>query len=117
MARNCDRQTVGRTGARYGTHSLGRTNASSDLRVRHGLADRDLLQGLPNPLLEGGATHIERQVKSQSGRFDKADDARHQGFVVAIATNQASLGKAVLKISDEFVRVVAEQDGRDALLA
>jgi hypothetical protein len=34
-------------------------------------------------------------------RLDKGDDARHQGFIVAVGPDQTSLGKAVLTCASE----------------
>ncbi len=60
MTWNGDRQVIGRASARHGPDRLGRADTASDLGVGYGPADRDFLQGSPNPLLESRATYIER---------------------------------------------------------
>src|SRR4051812_11257823 len=84
MAGDRHREIVCGTGAGDGPNRLGRADPAGDLSVGNGVTDRDLLERLPNPLLERGATHIERQIETEIRRLDKADDARHQGFVVAV---------------------------------
>jgi len=82
-----------------GPDRLGRADPAGDLGIGNGLTDRDLLKRLPNPLLERGATHIERQIETEIRCLDKADDTRHQGFILAVGPDQTSLGEAVLKIA------------------
>src|SRR6185437_5970403 len=94
-----------------------RADALGDLAVAHRLADRDLSKGLPDALLERRAAQVERQVETDGGRLDEADDLGDQRLEHRIAADEAGLRKAVLKRAGQRIRVVAEQDGADAALA
>ena len=85
MTGNSDREIVRRAGARDGAHSLWRSDASGHLGVGNGLTGRDLLERLPDALLEGRAAHVERKIQAGSRRLNKADNPRDQSLIVAIA--------------------------------
>jgi hypothetical protein len=70
-------KVIGGASACHSADRFGRTNAAGDLCIRDGLARRNLLQGSPDPLLKGGAANVERQVKTNAGRFYEAHDPRH----------------------------------------
>src|SRR5712692_8450277 len=117
VTRDGDGELVGRAGAGDGPGCLRRADPASDLRVGHGLARGDFLKGLPHPLLEGGTANVERQIEAETRRLDEPDDAGYEGLIVAVGPDQLRLGKAILKLADQFVGVAAEKDGRDTFLA
>ena len=78
---------------------------------------RDLAQRLPDALLEGGAAHVERQVEAERRRLDEAHDLGDQLLEIGIAADQLRAREAVLEIAHKRVRIVAQQDGADALVA
>jgi hypothetical protein len=60
-------KVIGGASACHGADRFGRTDAAGDLRIRNGLARRNLLQGPPDPLLKGGPANVERQAKTDAG--------------------------------------------------
>ena len=117
MAGNGDGEIVRRARAGDGAHRLRRSDAPRDLGVGDRLADRNLLQRLPDTLLEGGAADVERKIQADPRRLNEADDPRDESLIVAIGANETRFRKAILKIADELVGIVSEQDRGDALLA
>src|SRR5207245_5327117 len=97
-------------------HGLRRADARGDLRIRRRGAGGDLAQRLPHALLERGAAHVQRQVEAERGRLDEADHLRDQPLEVAVTADQPRLGKSVLELTRQRVRIVAEQDRADAAL-
>ena len=53
-------------------HRLWGSDTARDLGIGNGLADQNLPQRPPHPLLEGGAAHIKRKVQADSGFSTKA---------------------------------------------
>ena len=117
MAGNSDSQIVSGAGARDGAHRLRRSDAPGELGVGNRLAGRDLLERLPYALLEGCAADVDGKIEAPSRRFNQADNLRDQGLIIAIRANEMRFRKAVLKIADQLVRIVSEQDRGDALPA
>jgi hypothetical protein len=60
--------------------------------------------------LESGAADIERQIEPEARRFDKTHDPGHHGFVDFIASDQAGVGKPILKIAHQRFGIVAEEN-------
>src|SRR5690349_3154186 len=63
MARDDYRDAVGRTGSRHGTDLFLVAELLGDLRIRNGLAKRDLSEQLPNLHLERRRLNVDRQVE------------------------------------------------------
>ena len=112
MAGNGDGEIVRRARAGDRAHRLRRPDAPRDFGVGHGLADGNLLQRLPHPLLEGGAADVERKIQADPRRLDEADDPRDQSLIVAVGANETRLREAILEIADELLGIVSEQDRR-----
>src|SRR5262249_42797246 len=100
----------------YRPYRFRGSDAPSDLRIGHLLADRNGLERLPYASLEGRAANVQGKMHADAGCLDETDDPRDQGLVVAIGTDQMRLLKAVLEVADELVRIVSEQDRSDAVL-
>lgn len=58
----------------------------------------DLLQHLPDPLLKGCPSNIERQAQPMLRLFDKPDDHRHHPFERGIPADQMRPRETSLKI-------------------
>lgn len=114
VAGDGDCQGVGRAGTGDRADCGGQADLSGDLRVTRCCARRDFLKSLPNLLLEGGASDVEREVDLTLWRFDQADDLGHELVIGSVRPDELSLRKALLEIGCEFVRIVAERDGADA---
>jgi hypothetical protein len=56
VARDGDRQLIGRAGTRDRTHRFGRTDPPRDFAICNCGADGNLLKSLPHPLLESGTS-------------------------------------------------------------
>jgi 4-hydroxy-tetrahydrodipicolinate reductase len=117
MAWNGNRDRVRCAGVRYGAHRFRRTDAPGDLRIARRRAGRNLAQRLPDTLLEDSAAHVEGEIETDPGRLNDTDNACDQSLIVAIAANETRLREAILKIADELVWVVAQQDRGNTLLA
>ncbi|AMP69484.1 hypothetical protein UW163_08375 [Ralstonia solanacearum] len=68
MARDRDRQHVGRAGAGHGAYRAGPADAFGDFGVRDGRAGRDVAQRPPDRALERCAAHVERIVEAERRR-------------------------------------------------
>ena len=117
VTRYGDREVVRGAGTGNRTYGSGRTNSLRDFCVGNCLADRDLLERLPHPPLEGSAADVKRQIETEPRGFDQADNARHKGFVVPVGSDQAGFGKTILQITHQLIRVVAKKNGGYSLLA
>src|SRR5262249_39306588 len=84
VAGNSHRYCVGAAGLGHGAHSPGLADTASDLGIARCLADRDLAQHLPDALLEGRATHVERQVEADPRRLYEADHPGNELLEFAI---------------------------------
>ena len=116
MAGNGDGNIVRGAGTGDRAYRLRGADTPRDLGIGNGLADGNLLQRPPHPLLEGGAADVERKVQADTGRLDEADDPRDQSLIVAIGANEAGVRETILKIADELVGIVSQQDRGDTLL-
>src|SRR6516162_5985423 len=114
MARNGDSKIVCRTRAGDRPKRGRRSDPSSKFAVRECLADRNFLKRLPNTLLKGRTTHVKGKFQADAGCLHEADHLSDQGFVFAIGANELSSWKAILKISNQLIWVVSEQDRGDA---
>src|SRR3954467_7207419 len=94
-----------------GADGFGFADAGGNFGIGGGGAGGDFAEGLPNALLEGGATNVQRELASGARLFDETDDLRHEAFEISIAADQIRLAKTALQISGEFVRVITDQDG------
>src|SRR5262245_8380629 len=117
VAGDRDRESVGRTGSGHSTHRLRRTDAPRKLGIGHSRTDGNVPKRLPQTLLERRAAHIQGKIETNSRRFDEAHDPRYQDLVLAIGADEMRLGKAVLKSAHELVRIISEEDGRNAFPA
>lgn len=116
MTGNGDGQLVRRTGARNGANRFGRVDASGNVGIGNGVSDRNVLQGLPDPLLECRAAHIKRKIQTDARVFNTADHARHGRLIGAVRADQPGLGESILKVPDQFVRIVSQQYGHNPFL-
>jgi len=64
VARNGDRQFVRRTSAGDCAHRLGSPDPLRELGIGDRRTGGDFPKRLPDPLLEGGAADVERQIKT-----------------------------------------------------
>jgi hypothetical protein len=110
MAGNGDSEIVRRACASDGTHGFRQPDASSDFGVGDSLPDGNLLELLPHTPLERRTAEVERKIQPTSGCVHEGDDARDQGLVVAIGSNETRVRKAILQIADEFGWIIAEKD-------
>ena len=117
MARNGDGKMVRGASSRHGTGGPRCADALRDLSIRHGRADRDLLERLPYASLESSAANIKGKIQTNPRRLDEPDYPSHQSFVVTIGADEMRPREAVLKVADELIRIVSEKDGGDAFLA
>ena len=88
MAWDAHCYVVGGASLGYGSRCPGRADPARDVGVGDRLNDWDFLQRLPNPLLEGGASYIQRKVESQTWRLDETNNPGDQLFVVAVGAYQ-----------------------------
>ncbi|MOA20804.1 hypothetical protein D3C78_1412690 [compost metagenome] len=65
---------------------------------------------MPDPLLKCGAAYIQWQVQANRRGFNKADDLGNQRFERLIGANQIGSPELVLQITDQLVRIIAEQN-------
>jgi hypothetical protein len=114
VAGNRHRQRIGGAGPRDRTHRLGRTDAPGDLRVTDGLPRRHIAQRLPDALLKGCSTHIQRQIQALLRHFHQTDHLGHQLLKPGVPANQHGLREPVLHIAHQRIRIVSQQDGADA---
>jgi hypothetical protein len=71
------------------------------------------------------ATHVpgrryrghRKEGPGRSRCLDEADNPRDESLIVPIGADEMRLREPILEIADELVRVVPQQDRRDALLA
>lgn len=56
---------------RYGSHRCWTANLLTNLGIRSGAAWRNRLQRLPDPLLEGRALDVQRQIEATLGCLDE----------------------------------------------
>lgn len=116
MAGNCNGNQVGGAGLRHRAHRFRGADPFCDFGITCRRAGGDIAQRLPHPLLESGAPDMERQIETDRRRFDEGDDASDPLFKRRITTDQFRLGKAILKIAQQQVGVVPEQNGTDPLV-
>src|SRR5262249_50884652 len=117
MARNGDSEVVRRARAGDGPHRPGRTDPSGDFGVGYRLADGNLLKRPPYTPLEGRAADVERKTQADPRRLNEADNPRDQSLIRAIGADETRFREAILKIADQLLWVITEQDGGNALLA
>src|SRR5690606_38068414 len=117
VAGNRHRERIGGAGTRHGADRARHADPLGHRRVAAGLADRNLLQRLPDPLLERGAPDIERQVHADAGVLHPADALRDDLLEVRVAPDQVGPGEAVLQPAQQSLRIVAQLDRADAALA
>ena len=65
---------------------------------------------MPDPLLKRRTANIQRQVQADGRGFDKTDDLGNQLLELVIGTDQVGPPKLVLQVTDQLVRIIAEQD-------
>ena len=117
MAGNGNSEFVRRACFGDGTRRFRRSDAPSDFGVANRRADGDFAQHLPYALLEGRAANVEREIEANRRRFNEADNLRDKGLIVAIGANETRFRKTILQIANERVRIIPEEDRRNALLA
>src|SRR6187397_799716 len=115
MTGNGDREVVRRARASDSAHRLRHPDAACDFGVGHGLADRNLLQRLPDALLESGAANVEREIQTDPRRLDETHNACNEALVVAVGADETRPRKTILEIANEPLGIVSEQNRGDAL--
>ena len=73
MAGNCDSELICGASAGDRAHRLGGTYAARELGIGDSRADGNFLERLPDALLEGSASDIERQIKAEGKTVDLMD--------------------------------------------
>src|SRR6478672_268013 len=68
-------------------------------------------------MLKGGASDIQRQVQAFGGILDETDHLGGELLEGLVAADEARARKLAFQIAQKSLRIVAEQDGRDALVA
>src|ERR1700759_872341 len=117
MAGNCHRELVCGAGAGDCAQGLGGADASCEFSVGDSRTDGNLLERLPDALLESGAPDIERQIEPEFRCFHATDNARDYSLVFPVGTNQAGFWEAVLQIMEQCLRIVAQKDRGNTLRA
>ena len=117
VARNRDGQRVGSAGLRHGSHGRRCADTLGDFGVAHALALRNAAQRLPHALLESRAADVQRQIEADTGRLDETDDHRHPLLELGITADELRVGKPVLQLAGQCLRVVAQRDGADTAIA
>jgi hypothetical protein len=117
VAGDRNRDVVCGASAGHGANGFWRAYPARDFGIGHGLPHRDGLQSLPHTSLKRRAAHVKRKVQTYLRRLDEADDADDHGLIVLVTADQPRLRKTILKIAYKFVRIVADQDRRHALVA
>src|SRR5262245_9979737 len=72
-----ERHRVGGAGMANCALGVRLADGAGDLAVTAGLAERDSLQFLPHPPLEGGPADVERKVDMRFASRDEVDDHLH----------------------------------------
>src|SRR5579859_6981826 len=98
MAGNGHGEPVGSAGPGHGTHRVRRADATSDVAIACGLPGWYLAERLPDALLEGGATDVERQVEADVRCLNKAHDCGDQCFEGGIAAEQIGVRELILQV-------------------
>src|SRR6476469_7245925 len=106
MAWDAHCNVIGGASLGDGPRRLGRADPARDVGVGDRLTDWDFLQRLPNPLLEGGASDIQRKVESQARRLDETNNPGDQSFVVAVGAYQIGFWKPILQAADELIWII-----------
>src|SRR5580700_3811597 len=111
MARNRHRENIRGACLSDSTSSPRHSYLLRDFGVSRGRAGRNLTERFPDALLEGRATNIERQVKTDSRLFDQPQDLGNDGFVAGFVSDQIGLRKLVLQVQHERRRIISNEDG------
>ena len=117
MAGDRQRQRIGGTRPGDPPGRFGRTDTPGDFQVARRVPHRNLTQRLPDPLLKCGTAQIERQVEPKLRCVDKPHHLGYPTLEPGIPPDQGSFREAILKITRELIRIVAQQDGADTDLA
>src|ERR1700733_4672961 len=78
VARYGDGKSVCGTCPRHRTHGIWRSDPLGNIRIARRCTSRNFFQCLPHTLLKCGSSNFERQMKSESRSFDKADYLRDE---------------------------------------
>ena len=89
---------------------------AGDLRVAGARARGNCTQGLPDTLLERGASDIERQIQPDSRRFHEAHNVLDSVYEIRIPGGNLSPRETCAQIVEQRVSVVAQENGADAPL-
>jgi hypothetical protein len=93
----------------------GGADPAGDFGVGGRLAGGDAADDLPDPLLEGGASHVERQVQAARGGLDESDHLRQVRLETALVPDEEQPRKEHPELFCDLVRVIADQDRHHAL--
>ncbi len=115
MTGDGDGERIGGAGLGDRADRFGRADLLSDLGVAGRAAGLDVAERGPDPLLEGRAPHVERQVEAGGGLLHQGHDPGHGRIELWITAHQLGAGEAVLQVADQHVWIVAHQDGADPL--
>ncbi len=110
MTRNRHGERVGSARLRNGTHGLRRAHARCNVGIARGRTRWNFAQRFPHALLKRRAAYVERQIETELRRLDEADHRRNPLLERGVAAAQRCIGKTVLQIAHEFIRIVAERD-------
>src|ERR1044072_5902562 len=82
-----------------------------ELAIADRLPWRNFTKRLPDPLLKGGAAHMEREPQSALGLLDESDNHRDHAIEGRVAGHELGARKSILQITHESVGIITEQDG------
>ena len=117
MAGDGDGDRVRADGCGDGAGGRGAAEFAGKVGVAAGFAARDLLQGLPDALLEGGGADVEREGRGEgmlAGLAGDEGDGVCEPAGVALGGDELGLVEALAQVGDELGVVAAEGDGADA---
>src|SRR3954453_17681093 len=117
MTGNDDGKIVRGASSCHGTYGSRRADPLRNLSIGPRGADRNLLQRLPDALLERSAANVQGKIQADARRLDETDYPSYQSLVVMIRADQMRPRKAILQVANKIVRIVSEKDCGHALLA
>ena len=110
MTRNRDRDGIRAARLRDGADGRRHPDAPGDIGIACRRSSRDLAERLPHPLLKRRSPDVKRKIDRACRCFDKRHDVGHEALEPGVTADQPRFRKAVLQITDQPVRVVAEHD-------
>ncbi len=117
MAWDRDSKGVCCTSLRYSPNRARHSYSIGNLGIACPGTDRDLSQGLPDTLLKGRAPDVERKIEAETRHFYEANDCRYKRLERAISAKEVRTGETVFQITDQGLRIFAQQNRTDASFA